>query len=327
MNRILVTGGSGFIGTNLLEQLVKEKYAIMNIDIAPPNLFSHREYWRCCNILDHEELNKCVQQFQPDSVIHLAARTDTSDRLKLEDYRVNVEGTRNLLACMISSKSIRRFILTSTQFVHQHHGLPANDEEFFPCTAYGESKVLTEQMIRNARIDCTWTIIRPTNIWGPWHPRYPKEFWFVLRKGRYLHPGRRPVIRSYGYVGNVVAQIMAILTASPEKVHSKVYYVGDEPLNLYDWVNGFSEKLTGKNVRVVPRILIKMVASLGDILKQAKIGFPLTSSRFQNMVCDNVAPMEKTIQDFGRPPFSMEDGISKTVEWLTTQDSVLRSIK
>ncbi len=123
-------------------------------------------------------------------------------------------------------------------------------------------------------------------------------------------------MRSYGYVKNVVYQIMKMLEAAAELVDNKVYYAGDRPIDLLDWVNGFSEGLTGSKVRVVPRFLLRLLAFWGDLLSFFHIKFPLTSSRYKSMTTSNDAPMEPVFEAFGQPPYSMEEGIEETVKWL-----------
>lgn len=315
--RIVITGGSGFIGTNLIDKLIgSNTHEILNLDVSEPKNKNHLKYWKHCNILNLNALTGFFKEFKPEAVIHLAARTDTDPANVLEDYIVNTEGSSNILKCINESPEVSRVIITSTQFVHQYDGLPLNDEDYAPHTIYGESKVIMERMTRNANLKCTWTIIRPTNIWGPWHIRYPFEFWMIVSKGLYFHPGRKPVMRSYGYVGNVVFQIIAILNSPSEKVNKEVFYVGDYSIDLYNWVNGFSIQQTGKPVRVIPRFLVKTLGLLGDVLGLAKIKFPITSSRFKSMTNSNTAPMDKTYQAFGNVPYSLDLGIKETVSWM-----------
>jgi len=314
---VLVTGGSGFIGTNLVSKLLAlGKYTVLNIDTAKPLIKTHEPFWKECSILDEQKLEEVMKAFKPEVVIHMAAKTDTEPQHTLEDYQINMQGSENLLNVTKGLPSIKRIIITSTQFVNQYHGVPKDDEDFAPHTKYGESKVIMEKMVRASDLKCTWTIIRPTNIWGPQHIRYPYEFWKVLSKGLYFHPGKQPVIRSYGYVGNVVSQIISILESAPEKVNKHVFYVGDMPIDIYYWVNGFSLKQIGRKVRVMPRFFVKLLALIGDFLSLFKIRFPLTSSRYNSMTSSNSAPMEKTISAFGTPPYTLEAGIEETVNWL-----------
>lgn len=325
--KVLVTGGSGFIGTNLMSKLLSlGKYTVLNVDSEKPHIKEHEAFWANCSILDAQKLKDVVENFKPDAVIHLAAKTDTDPQHSLEDYDVNMKGSENLFNAIKNCTSIKHAIITSTQFVNQYHGVPKHDEDFAPHTKYGESKVIMEKMLRNFGLTCAWTIIRPTNIWGPWHIRYPHEFWKVLSKGLYFHPGKQPVIRSYGYVGNVVFQIISILESETEKVDKQVFYVGDMPIDIYYWVNGFSLKQIGKKVKVMPRFFVKLLAITGDVLAVFKIRFPLTSSRYKSMTSSNSAPMEKTIAAFGTPPYTLEQGIDETVQWLKKEHPSLVKI-
>lgn len=326
--RILITGGSGFIGTNLIKKLVLEnKHSILNLDNSKPKDPKHLDYWRDSNILNSKQTIEFFNSFKPEAVIHLAARTDTGPENTLKDYLVNTEGSANILGAIKICKDVKRVIMTSTQFVNQYKGIPKNDEDYAPHTVYGESKVIMEKMIRNSDLNCIWTIIRPTNIWGPWHLRYPSEFWKIMSRGLYFHPGKEPVIRSYGYVGNVAAQIISMLEAPAEKINGRVYYVGDMPIDIYHWVNGFSLKQIGKSVRVVPRFLVKTLAYIGDILAVVKIKFPLTASRYKSMTHSNTAPMERTIEAFGVPPYTLEQGIEETVKWMKEEHPELVKVK
>ena len=76
--RYLITGGSGFIGSNLIEELLKKNYQIMNVDIKAPNIESHGSLWREQDILDFPGLLAAFREFQPTHVIHLAAQADSA---------------------------------------------------------------------------------------------------------------------------------------------------------------------------------------------------------------------------------------------------------
>lgn len=316
--RLLVTGGSGFIGTNLVEAIA-EKVDLINIDVKNPKKGEHFRYWRKCDILDLEALQQIFQNFQPTHVVHLAARTDTRSQ-SLSDYVVNTNGTANLLKAIQRTSGVERVIITSTQYVFGPPGIPKHDEDFNPIGAYGQSKVISEQLTRSADLHCSWIIVRPTNIWGPWHPRYPYEFWRILARGLYFHPRGCNPIRAYGYVGNLVFQILQLLKAEREQVHGKVFYLGDAPIRLMEWVNGFSRAITGRDARIVPRKLIQLMAKIGDVLMGFGVNAPIHSSRFRSMCEDYGVPMEKTFELLGLPPYSLKYGITETVEWLKSQN-------
>lgn len=314
--RMLVTGGSGFIGTNFVDALSETGGPIINLDINPPKKASHKPYWQECDILDFDKTLSIFERFRPTHLVHLAARTDTLSN-NLDDYKVNTEGTKNILRCIQVTPDLHRVIIISSQFAFAPPGIPAHDEEYNPIGAYGLSKVLSEKATRKAGLSCTWTITRPTNIWGPWHPRYPKEFWLVLKKRLYFHPSGRSTIRSYGYVKNIVYQMMKILEADTSLVNGKVYYLGDPPIPLIDWANGFSMAISGAPVRIIPRYLLALTGVAGSLLSALGARFPITLSRYRSMTEDYFSPMEDTIKAFGPAPYSLEDGIKETVEWLS----------
>ena len=316
--KILITGGGGFIGTNAVEVFAALGHEICDLSIGAPLNSAHRRYWQAGDILDRESIGKRFREFQPEWVLHLAARADCDENTTVEKgYPVNTVGTRNVLEAIKATPSVQRVVITSTQFVCGPGPLPRGDDDYFPATIYGQSKVLTEQFTRAANLPCCWTLIRPTNIWGPWHMRYRQEFWRVLQRRMYVHPGRQVVIRCYGYVKNVVDQILRIFEAPRDKVAGRTIYVGDRPINLLEWVNGFSRGLAGGEVTVVPRPLMRTLALLGDIpTRLTGRAFLINSSRYRSMITDYPTPMEPTFALLGENPFSLEQGIEQTVEWL-----------
>jgi nucleoside-diphosphate-sugar epimerase len=265
--------------------------------------------------MDVEALRLAFQEFKPTHVVHLAARTDTDEPVDVDAYRQNHAGTRILLNVIKTFPEVEHVIVTSTQFVCEAGYQPQHDLDFKPFTVYGESKRLTEMVTREAGLNCAWTIIRPTTIWGPWSLRYRDVLFKVMRKGLYFHPGRRKVVRSYGYVGNVVWQIDRMLHAPREVVAGRVFYVGDRPFDLKEWVEVVSRQLTGRTVRYIPTGLIRLIALGGDVLKAVHIPFPITSGRFRSMTSDYITPMDRTIEALGEAPYSVEDGVKAMVKW------------
>jgi nucleoside-diphosphate-sugar epimerase len=316
--KLLVTGGSGFIGTNLVADCLERNIDFINVDWNPPLNDAHRKYWKECDIMDLDGLRHVFASYQPTAVIHLAARTDTDIydlNGDLSQYVQNTEGTKNVLTCIHESPSVLQVIITSSMFVCEAGYMPKHDLDFKPYTLYGVSKMLTEKYTREAELKCTWTIIRPQTIWGPWSMRYKQKMFKIMEKGLYFHPNKANVLRAYGYSGNVVWQIHQILNTSKSAVHKKVLYVGDEPLNLLNWANCISLALTSKPVRIVPTFFVRVISLAGDFFKLVGISFPITSTRFQSMVGNYITPIEKTYALLGSPPFAMEEGVRNFIAW------------
>lgn len=315
--KLLVTGASGFIGTNLINYYADKDVELLNVDIQKPLDPTHTKYWRSGNIMDSSELETLFEDFAPTHVIHMAARADCVEDTTVEEgYTVNTVGTENVLKAINNAASVERAIIVSTQYVAGPSRAPRDDQDYFPHTVYGQSKVITEQLVREANLGCVWTLVRPTNVWGPWHMRYRREAWRVINKGLYVHPGWKPVVRSYGYVGNVVWQMDQIMNAPTNLVDRRVFYLGDRPDDIYQWVNAFSTALRRKPALRVPRYALAPIGWVGDLLAKAGKTFPLTSDRFHNMISDYRIPIDSTFDAFGDPPYSLQQGVKETIDWL-----------
>ena len=86
------------------------------------------------------------------------------------------------------------------------------------------------------KYDVPWTIIRPTNIWGPWNYNYPNGLYKAIENGLYFNPSTMTAYKSYGFVLNIVDQIISILFADLNKTDSQVFYVGEKPMFSKKWV-------------------------------------------------------------------------------------------
>ena len=314
--RVLVTGGSGFIGTNLVALLQQAGAEVRNADVAAPLRVNQHELWDRVDVTSASAVEASVSRFDPHHVLHLAARTDTLSE-DLDGYAINHVGARVVLDAIRGAPSLERYVLVSTQFV-LGPGHPFVDESTYaPHTAYGQSKVLAEQHLRAQPPAVTWTIVRPTNVWGPWHLRYQREFWRVVRRGLYLHPTRPDPIRSYGYVGSVCLQLLSMLTTDPARVHERALYVGDHPIRQSRWVDAFSVALRGKRARRVPGSIVAGLGVVGDALQRVRVPFPITRSRFASMTTDYPTPMERTETALGHlPTVPLEVGVAESVAWL-----------
>ena len=227
LGKVIVTGGSGFIGRHLINHMVGLGYRVFNIDIRCPEESGHRGMWRQGSILDPKGLDKIFSEIRPQYVVHLAARAVMEGR-SLSDFRENTEGTANVLAAICSVGNVERLIVASTQHVRKPGSpMPAHDKDYAPYMLYGASKVVTENLTRNDGHLKHWTIIRPTAVWGRYHPSQVSGLWRLIYRNMYFHPAHDSVVRAYGYVDNVVWQIERILSLDSGLTHGRTLYVGD----------------------------------------------------------------------------------------------------
>lgn len=319
MLKYLIIGGSGFIGTNLINRLLNDGIScIMNIDCVSPKVDDHKAYWRDQNICDRENLLKLVADFSPDYVIHLAARTDLRGE-SLNDYAANTDGVQNLLDALEQVPNLKRVIFASSMYVCIPGYIPRNFDDYAPHTLYGESKVITEKLIKKRNPQYTWSIIRPTSIWGPYFGEPYDKFFKIVLSHSYFHLGKRACKKTYGYVDNTVYQIMSLLEADSEKVNRRVFYLGDyEAYDITEWANEIASCVEIK-IPTVPFFLFRLAAFFGDCLKKIGFVFPMTSFRLKNMTTDNVHDLSLIKEIAPNLPVKRIEGTKRTIKWLKGQ--------
>lgn len=323
LRRILVTGGSGFIGTNLVERYRDDADAILSLDEQPPRHQEQAGLWRRVNLLDADALREAVTAFAPTHVLHFGARTDL-DGSELLDYDVNVRGVTNVIDAVRATPSIERAVFASSRMVCRIDYRPAADDDYCPPNAYGESKMVGELLVREARLECPWTIVRPTSIWGPWFDVPYKTFFLSIARGRYVNVRGRVVDKSFGFVGNTVHQLDRLLAAPAELVSGRTFYLADyPPINVGEMAERVRERLGARPLRSVPRQVLEPVAKGGDVLR--RLGWrnpPLTTFRLRNLTTEMVFDLTELREIAGELPYTMEEGVDVTVEWLRGRGEV-----
>lgn len=319
--RILITGGSGFIGTNLVSSLLSKGHLIINVDLVPPKVTNHKVFWKQIDIRNLDNLLSLMYEFDPEFIVHLAARVDLNGRV-LRDYDTNVLGVQNVLFCASRMERLKKIIITSSMLVCDVGYLPKDQFDYSPSTIYGKSKVLTESLVWENMPSCDWAIIRPTSLWGPWFTIPYKTFFDMVLTGKYFHFGEGNTLKTYGFIGNSICQIEAILFSNTLNDSRKVYYIGDNPpLKVKDWANEIAKE-ENKRIKVVPYFIIKILSAFGDVLKLFGVDFPMNSFRLRNMTTENVINLDLTYELLPEVPFTLNDGVKQTLEWLKEQRDI-----
>jgi nucleoside-diphosphate-sugar epimerase len=318
--RVLVTGGSGFIGTNLIEVCLKRGVAVMNLDPEPPRNVSQRPIWMRADTLDSSSVSTVVGDFGPTLVFHLGARTDLHGK-NTADYAQNIEGVRAIIAACNATPTIRRVIFASSRLVCRIGYLPEGEEDYCPTTPYGQSKMLGEQIVRAADHDYEWMIVRPTSIWGPWFAVPYRDFFDAVARGRYFHIRERAVKKSFGYVGNTVYELERLAYASGPL--GRTIYLGDyPPTDLRQMANFIRRYTSAGHIRTIPLWPLRLAARAGDVLQRTVWPEPpLTSFRLDNLLTEMVYDLDPLRDAAGPLPYSLEDGVRETVLWMRERDT------
>lgn len=315
--RVIVTGGSGFIGTNYLELLRSMVHAeFLNLDHRPPRNPDHRQHWQACDLLDGVTLRAAVRDFSPTHVVHLAARTGMHE-VSLDAFAPNMEGVENLLSALAEVGQVERVVFTSTMLVCRVGYVPKHDTDFQPPNLYGKSKARMEMIIRSRDLPYAWTIIRPISIWGPWGKEPFDSLFRAIAKGWYFHVGSGHYRKLFGYVENTVHQIHQLLLAPRARVDRRTMYVADMGLSLREFTESARRVFGAPCIRHIPYPLARFVAMSGDVARSLGWkGVPLTSFRLNNIVTEhhyNISP----ILELSNPlPFDLPGALERTATWM-----------
>lgn len=317
--RLLVTGGSGFIGSNLMARALETPgLEVLSIDKRAPRVGVGSRAHCTVDLLDIIHLRRVIRSFQPSHVIHLAARTDLMGKT-LDDYADNTVGTSNLIAALSETQRLERVVFASSRLVCKIGYRPVDDLDFLPSHPYGSSKVAMERSIRSSAVPASWTIVRPTSIWGPYFSVPYADFFNHVLAGRYVHPRGLRVLKSFGYVENTVEQIMGILYADHQSVSERVFYLADYvPIEVLSFARFLAKASGAPRVREVPLWTLSAAARVGDLARLSRLyrNPPLTSFRLNNLLTEMTFDMRATQEIVPSLPVDRDEGIRRTLRWL-----------
>lgn len=202
--KVLVTGGAGFIGSHVVDRLLREGYRVVVVDDLSTGHREHVDPRATFYRLDvaGEEPGAVMERERPDFVIHLAAQARAGPALEdpVRDGRANILGTVNLLqAC--ARLGVRKVVYASSAAVYgEPRYLPLDEgHERCPSSFYGISKLAGEMYVRAFRElhGLPYTILRYSNVYGPRQDALGEGGVVAIFIHRLLR-GERPVIHGDG---------------------------------------------------------------------------------------------------------------------------------
>ncbi|HED3064141.1 TPA: NAD-dependent epimerase/dehydratase family protein [Kluyvera ascorbata] len=313
--KICLVGGSGFVGTRLIEQ-VKNDFFVKNIDKNQSHFFQN--YTQIGNICNQEDLDKNIVGF--DTVVLLAAehRDDVSPTSLY--YDVNVQGTRNVLTAM-DKNGVKNIIFTSSVAVY---GLNKNNPDEThpedPFNHYGKSKWQAEEVLREwhakAPESRSLTIIRPTVIFGERNRGNVYNLLKQIASGKFVMVGSGKNYKSMAYVGNIVSFIEYKLNNI--NAGYEVYNYVDKPdLCMNELV---AEVETSLNKKIPSVHLPYFSGMLGgycfDILsKITRKKFAVSSVRVKKFCATTQFDATKVHNSGFVAPFTLSEGLDCTLQY------------
>lgn len=246
--KVLVTGGSGFVGSHIVKRLLERGYEVRSLGRSPqPEMKERGADVYCGDITDAGIVEAACSGV--DAVFHVAARAGVWGNW-LSYYRPNVIGTRNVLtAC--KAKGVRRLIYTSTPSVVFNREAICGADESLPygckwlCN-YAHTKAIAEKEALAANSSSLRVVVlRPHLVFGPGDPHLLPRVIERARSGRLKIVGNGCNKVDVSYVGNVAdAHVSALDLLETGKVDGKAYFISQgEPVELWPWINAILECL------------------------------------------------------------------------------------
>lgn len=218
---VLVTGGAGFVGTHVTEELLNSGATVNIVD----NLFAgERAYVRDgatlheVDIRDRDKLVKVVHEIDPEIIIHLAAihYIPYCNDHPEEAFDVNVMGTRHLLEAARGLDSLKRLVYTSTAAVYPPRDDPHPEADTTgPMDIYGRTKLVGEDLLEQftTQTGIPGAALRLFNVYGP-NETNPHLIPAILEQiedgSRYVELGNLSPKRDFVYAGDVADAVITL---------------------------------------------------------------------------------------------------------------------
>lgn len=311
--KIAIIGGSGFVGTRLMQN-IGNRYELVNFDKNPSDTFMHHTV-----LGDVRDLAAASDAVEGSSVVVLLAAEHRDDVTPVSlYYDVNVQGTANVLEAM-DRAGIRNLVFTSTVALYGMNcpAPPTEENAPAPFNDYGKSKLEAEKLIQ------AWTakgegrnalIVRPTVIFGEGNRGNVFNLLQQIHSGRFLMIGDGKNRKSMAYIGNICAFI-----------HFKIEK-GYQGLEIYNYVDTpdmdmntlVSEVFLSKNKKPgkfrIPYGLGLLIGTCFDALaKVTARKFPISSIRIKKFCASTQVDASKVDRTGFVRPFSLKDGLQRTL--------------
>ncbi len=302
MSRIAVTGGAGFVGTNLIRALLKENHEVVIVDDFSTGLKSNLQGLECqvheISIVDAEKVRKALET--SEYIYHLAARGSVPRSIKnpRATMDVNVVGTLNVLeSARVTGASVA--FSSSSSVYGSNLELPKNEKMWMaPLTPYAASKLSGEALVASyaASFGISAITYRFFNIFGPWQrPDHdyaaviPKWIWKLMHNESIEVFGDGSQSRDFTYIDTVVS---VLVQGFKEKVNhpNPVNLAFGSRITLNECVDEFKAKFPFLEIKYLPE-------RVGDV-KNSQNDPTLLNSIFS-----------------GIKPVGFSDALENTVQW------------
>lgn len=319
--KVLITGASGFIGGHVISKVLEEGHEVValvrdtsNIEGLPKKVETIE-----ADLFDISSLEKAVRGV--NAVMHFAAYFDFYPSDQELMFKVNVEGTTNLMNVCVGTDVERFIYCSSTETMGGIRYPPGNeDTELRPAFSYGESKIQAEKAIRQITQDTglSHIIIRPTGVLGE------GDLYIMYEVARELYNGKVFALPRdlntqfmYTYIDDIVSGFVAALTPM-SALNNTIILCPDEAISWAEFLEVVTEQLGVKPPRLrVPTLLAKFgMMFLSPIKNRKRMTFFWHGKSVDMMMQARVYSNEKAKRLLGwTPKVSMVEGLQRAINW------------
>lgn len=329
MKKILITGASGFIGSFIVEEALNqgmETWAAVRGSSSKAYLQDERIHFIELNLQSKEQLKEQLKEHSFDYVVHAAGVTKCID--KRDFYRINTEGTKNLVMALIELKMpLERFVFVSSLSVFGaiHEEQPYQEiretDTPQPNTEYGRSKLAAEQFLDSLSEDSEksfpYVILRPTGVYGPREKDY-----FLMAKSIRQHSdfavGFKRQDITFVYVSDVV---QAVFLALAKGQTGRKYFLSDGEVYQSTTFSDLIREELGHPwwVRITaPVWVLRVVTFCGEYIGRMTGKITALNNdkynilRQRNWRCD-IEPARKELGY--QPKVQLKEGVHHAIKW------------
>lgn len=270
---VIITGGSGYIGSHVVQLLAKKGFDPIIFDRTPPHDSAHARYERG-DVRIYENLRRVFVRYHPAGIIHLAAQTSVTEaeRQPRECADVNVRGTRNVIAAMKESGCLSVVFSSSAAVYGNTRGKIIESAPIKPLGVYGKTKAEAERELMNQKETgmITAVVLRLFNVAGavrgvPAIPNYKRQHTLISnafrvayghKKKLTLYGAHFPTLdgsaaRDYVHVLDVAGAILAAFAYIQNEGHNVVANVGSGVGTTNLEVIHMIEEMTRRHIPII----------------------------------------------------------------------------
>lgn len=310
--KILVIGGSGFIGTRLIDELLSGNHEVAIYDKIVSN-----KYPDLCIVGDVRDKAKLISSSENIDLIYNLAAEHADNVTPMSLYSdVNIGGASNIVEAAKINK-IRRIIFTSSVAIYGlNRGTPDEKMNAQPFNEYGRSKYEAEQIFLSWQQDNkenNLQIIRPAVIFGEKNRGNVYNLINQIATGKFAMIGNGENKKSMGYVGNISLFLSSLSTAT--NTLDIFNFAGKNDLSTNEIVSIVKDELElKKNFITIPYSIGLAGGYLLDIVsKLTGKKFPVSAVRIQKFTAETTVSTKHLFESGFTEAYSLEEGLRRMI--------------